>query len=170
MSRPSCSGSLPAEEDLVQLARLRGRELRLRKNLHRFVRNPPLHVGKRRWVQVPAQAGPYVRLNPRGLAGDLVGKPMELAHLLEQRLELRIVDSHVRHTVRDGVASCGETAGGRMGRNLQGMSRPPQDSQPFTFRRGWPAGGPLRHPFPPGRLQSARVTDELDGPAVGRIT
>jgi hypothetical protein len=27
---------------------------------------------------------------------------VQLAHLLEQRLELRIVDSHVGHTVRDG--------------------------------------------------------------------
>jgi hypothetical protein len=127
----------------VQLARLRGRELRLRENLDRFVRNPPLNVREGRGVQVPAQAGAYVRLNPCGLAGDLVGKPMQLADLLEQRLELRIVDSHVGHTVRDGVASCGETAGGRMGGTSKERARPPQNSQPFTFARGSPAGGTL---------------------------
>jgi hypothetical protein len=34
-------------------------------------------------------------MDPRALAGDLVGEPMQLANLLEQGLELRVVDGHV---------------------------------------------------------------------------
>jgi hypothetical protein len=39
--------------------------------------------------------GADVRVNPRSLPSDLVGEPMQLAHLLEKRLELLIVDRHV---------------------------------------------------------------------------
>jgi hypothetical protein len=86
--------ALPSEESAMELSRLRGREPRLREYLHGFVRDLPLLWRERRHVAAPAQTGTDVCVDPRSLARDLVSEPVQLAYLLEQRLELRIVDSH----------------------------------------------------------------------------
>jgi hypothetical protein len=78
----------------LKLTRLRGRELGLREYLHDLVGDLPLLGRKRRWVTVPAQARADVRMEPRALARELVRESVQLANLVEKRLERRILDGH----------------------------------------------------------------------------
>ena len=55
---------------------------------------------ERRRLVRPVQASANVRVDQRTRAGQLVGELMQLAHLLEERLELRVVD---RHDPSDGT-------------------------------------------------------------------
>jgi hypothetical protein len=88
------TSELLAEEGALELPRLRGREPGLCEYLHDLVSDLPLLGRKRRWIPVPAQTGADVRVKPGVLTRELVGKSMQLANLVEQRLKRRILDGH----------------------------------------------------------------------------
>jgi hypothetical protein len=73
---------------------LSGREPWLREYLDDLVGDLPLLGRKRRWIPVPAQTGADVRVKPGVLTRELVGKSVQLANLVEQRLKRRILDGH----------------------------------------------------------------------------
>jgi hypothetical protein len=80
----------------MQLTRLGGRQAGLRKHVDHLICEVSLLSWKRRRVTVvPAQPRTNVCVEPHLLARDLVCKPVELLHLLEQGLELIVVDWHV---------------------------------------------------------------------------
>ena len=91
---PPFLDSLSTEERSLEQARLGRRQPRRRERLHNVVSDLSLFRRKRRWVPIPAHASADVRVNPRAFARNLVGESMQVAHLLEQRLELRVVDGH----------------------------------------------------------------------------
>ena len=89
----------------------------------------PLSGRKTRRI-VPAQSGADVVMHPRLRASDLVGAPMHLPYLLEQRLEDLVVDRQERRTLlalarRQDKPVAADAAGGRFyGRNLQRTGPP----------------------------------------------
>jgi hypothetical protein len=85
---------LLAEESVLKLPNLPRREPRLREHLHDFICKLSLFWWKRGRIVVPAQTSANVRVDPRIRGCELVGKLVQLAHLLEQRLKLPIVDRH----------------------------------------------------------------------------
>ena len=84
---------LSAEKRLPELPGLGGREPRQCEHLHNLIRKLRLFGRKRRRL-VPAQTSANVLVYPGRGACELVSEFMQLAHLLEQRLELRLVDRH----------------------------------------------------------------------------
>ena len=73
-----------------------GRERRLLEQFHNLIRELPLFWRKRRRRCVPVQTSANVRVDARARVCELVSELVQLAHLLEQRLELRVVDRHDR--------------------------------------------------------------------------
>ena len=55
----------------------------------------------------PAHPGAHVGVEPGGLSRQLIGEPMQLTHLLKQRLELAVVDWHSRRTLTKPSARVG---------------------------------------------------------------
>jgi hypothetical protein len=86
---------LSAEESPLEHPRLPGREARLLEHFHHLVCELPLVGRKRGWMGIPEQTRANVRVEPRRMH-ELVGELVQLAHLLEQRLEPPIVDRHDR--------------------------------------------------------------------------
>jgi hypothetical protein len=72
-------------------------------------------------------------MHPGFRASDLVGAPIQFPHLLEKRLEHVVIDR------QDGSTPLAEedTAGGRIGRNLQGTG-PPAAVRTHSHIRGEP--------------------------------
>ena len=92
---------LLAKKDGLEFPYLGWREPRESENLHSFIRDLRL-VGRQRWWLVPAQTSANIRVDaPARGACELVSELVQLAHLLEQRLELRFVD---RCHVTNGTA------------------------------------------------------------------
>ena len=85
---------LQAEEGPLEPASLRRRESRLREDLHNLVCELPLVGREWRRVSVPGQTSPNVCVDPGALARQFVGDPVQLTHLVEERLELSVVDGH----------------------------------------------------------------------------
>ena len=85
-----------AEERFLQLSRLRRRESRRGEGIHSRIGKLALVAGHRRNLAAPAQPGANVVVQTRR-AGELVCKSMQVADLLEQRLEVRIIDRHRLH-------------------------------------------------------------------------
>ena len=84
---------LLAEVRTPELPRLRGRGPCIAERLHDLVGEIPLRGRKTRRI-VPAQSSADVVMHPRLRASDLVGAPMQLPYLLEQRLKQLVVDRH----------------------------------------------------------------------------
>ena len=85
----------PTEERPIEPSGLRRGQAWLREHVDHFIGQVPLPKGKRRRVAlVPAQSRTDVRIEPDLLARDLVGSPVKLADLVQQRLELPLVDRH----------------------------------------------------------------------------
>ena len=92
---PGVNGLL-AEESPLELPGLGGRQRRLLEQLHNLIRELPLLWRERRRRCVPVQTSANVRVDARARVCELVSELVQLAHLLEQRLELRVVDRHDR--------------------------------------------------------------------------
>ena len=90
------AANLPAEESPLELPRLGGREPRLREYLHDLIRDLPQFWRKWRRMWVPAQTVANVLVEPRIRGCELVSESVQLAYLLEQRLELHGFDGHDR--------------------------------------------------------------------------
>ena len=87
----------PSEERPIEPSGLRRGQAWLREHVDHFICQVPLPRGKRRRVAVvPPQPRTDVRIEPHLLARDLVGAPVKLADLVQQRLELPLVDRHNR--------------------------------------------------------------------------
>ena len=113
---PMCAGS-PPEEGPIELSRLRGGQSWLRERVDNLIGQVPLPGGKGRRVSiVPAQPRTDVGVEPHFLPRDLVGEPMQVSHLLEQGLELRIVDRHLVPRLAPRAKASAASAAGR-GRN-----------------------------------------------------
>ena len=82
---------LAAEIGAPELPRLRGRGPGIAERLHNLVGEIPLRGRQTRRI-VPTQSSADVVMHPRLRASDLVGAPMQLPYLLEQRLEHLVVD------------------------------------------------------------------------------
>jgi hypothetical protein len=93
---------LLAEESVSELPSLPRRQPRPREHLHDFICDTSLFRRKRRRIGVPAQARTNVRMEPPTRACELVSEVVQLAHLFEQRLELRVVDGHDRQHALPG--------------------------------------------------------------------
>lgn len=93
--RPT-TDKLLAEECSPELPGLPRREPWLLEHLHDFIRE--LSLFRRKWgrIGIPAQTSQNIGLDPRVRWRELVRELVQLAHLLEQRLELPIVDRHDR--------------------------------------------------------------------------
>jgi hypothetical protein len=91
---------LLAEESVSKLPSLPRREPRLREYLHDFIRELSLLRRKRGRIGVPAETSANIRLDPRFRWCEVIGKLVQLAHLLEKRLKLPIVDRHARGIAR----------------------------------------------------------------------
>ena len=76
-----------------------GREPWLREDLHNLIREFCLFRRERRRISVPVQTSANVRTDLRTRTRDLVRTLVQLAHLLEQRLKLHVVDRHELPTV-----------------------------------------------------------------------
>lgn len=85
-----------AEERASKLPGLPRREPRLREHLHDLICELSLLWRKRGRIGVPAETSQNIGLDPRIRWRELVRKLVQVAHLLEQRLELPIVDRHDR--------------------------------------------------------------------------
>jgi hypothetical protein len=83
----------PAEESSVELSSLGRREARFLEHLQDVIGELLLLGRKRRRVS-PAQTSMNVRVEPGARVRRLVSEAVQLAHLLEQRLELGVVDRH----------------------------------------------------------------------------
>ena len=81
---------LTPEVSAPEPPRLRGRRPSIAERVHDLVGEVPLSGRKARRI-VPVQTGADVLMHPRLGARDLVGAPMQLPHLLEQRLEHLVV-------------------------------------------------------------------------------
>ena len=120
--------NLLAEVRAPESPGLRGRESWRVERLHDLIGKLPL-VGRKARRIVPAQSSSDVVVNPRLRASELVGAPMQLPNLLEQRLEHLVIDRQQEPTLLaaerrpDHVEV--DTAGGRFfGRNLQRTGPP----------------------------------------------
>jgi hypothetical protein len=92
------SSTSAAEERLLQLSRLHGRESWRGEGIYGRIGKLALGAGHGRNLAAPAQAGANVVVQtPR--AGELVSKAMQVVYVLEQRFEVRIVDRHRRDQV-----------------------------------------------------------------------
>ncbi len=89
---------LLSEVRAPELARLRGREPWSVESVHNLVGEFPLIGLKRRRI-VPAQSSSNVLLDYPLRASGLVGAPMELLHLFQQRLEHVVIDGHRGQTL-----------------------------------------------------------------------
>jgi hypothetical protein len=83
-----------------KLPSLPRREPRLREYLHDVIRELSLLRRKRGRIGVPAETSANIRLDPRFRWCEFIGKLVQLAHLLEKRLELPIIDRHARGIAR----------------------------------------------------------------------
>lgn len=99
------SGRLVADEErALEPPCLPGREAPILDQLDDLIRELPLLLRKGRRIRVGVQTGANIRVDSRRVR-ELVGELMQLAHLLEQRLELRIVDGHDRWNGSRGPVS-----------------------------------------------------------------
>jgi hypothetical protein len=123
---------LAAEVRAPELPRLHGRKPWCSERLHDLIGDLPLLGRKARRV-VPAQSSSDVLMHPGSRASDLVGAPIQLPYLLEQRLKHVVIDR------QDGSTPLAEvdTAGGRTGRNLHGTG-PPAAVRTHSHIRGEP--------------------------------
>lgn len=79
----------------MELSGLGRREPCLLEELDDLVCELPLVRRKHRGLERPVQTSTNVRMDPRTRC-ELVSELVQLAHLLEQRLELHVVDRHDR--------------------------------------------------------------------------
>lgn len=91
-------GVLLSEVRAPELPRLRGRQPWGVECLHDLVGEVPL-IGRKTRRIVPAQSSSDVGMHPCLRASELVGAPMQLPHLLEQRLEPLVIDRQERSTL-----------------------------------------------------------------------
>ena len=152
----STSAARRAEEGPVKLPRLRGREARLRKRLDSLICEVTLTC--REWWRVPVvpvQTGLHVCIEPRSLACDFVGHPVQFAHLVEQRLKLLFVHGH--HSLR----LPGRGFGSLLGNGSKVHRVTVYDPNPMeSFRRAGATGAE----WLPER-RSARLSPDGRGPA-----
>ncbi len=132
---------LPSEVRAPELPRLCGRGPWIAERLHDLVGEIPLS-GRKTGRILPAQSSPDVVMHPRLRASDLVGAPMQLPYLLEQRLEHVVIDRQDGSTLLAAEESLDapvvevDTAGGRFcGRNLQ-RTGPPAALRTHSHIRG----------------------------------
>jgi hypothetical protein len=132
---------LPSEVRAPELPRLCGRGPWIAERLHDLVGEIPLS-GRKTGRILPAQSSADVVMHPRLRASDLVGAPMQLPYLLEQRLEHVVIDRQDGSTLLaaeeslDGPVVEVDTAGGRFcGRNLQ-RTGPPAALRTHSHIRG----------------------------------
>ena len=86
------------KERALELPCLPGREAPILDQLDDLIRELPLLLWKGRRIRVGVQTGANIRVDPRRVR-ELVSELVQLAHLLEQCLELHIVDGHNRWNV-----------------------------------------------------------------------
>lgn len=122
--------TLLAEESSVQLSTLPGRKPWLLEHFHDLICELPLLSRKRGRIGVPVQTSANVCVDPRARVWELVRESVQVAHLLEERLELGVVD---RHRERARTRSIAEETDPR---------RPPQRS---LAAAGWPPFLALLH-------------------------
>lgn len=109
-----------SEERSVKLPRLRGRESRFRECLDDFVGKGP-RVGRQRGrIFIPSEPSANILVRSRRLTRERVGASVQVAHLLEQRLKLLVVDGHEITVL----------VGSRRSRPVLGRSHPPLMPRP----------------------------------------
>ncbi len=81
------------EERLLEQPGLVRREAGFLEHLHDLIGQFSLLGRELRRIS-PAQTGPNILVEPRSRGCQLVGEPVQVAHLLEQRLELHVIDRH----------------------------------------------------------------------------
>jgi hypothetical protein len=86
------------KERALELPCLPGREAPTSDQFDDLIRQLPLFLRKGRRMRVGVQTGADIRVDPRRVR-ELVSELVQLAHLLEQCLELHIVDGHDRWNV-----------------------------------------------------------------------
>jgi hypothetical protein len=84
---------LAEKECALELSCLPGREAPILDQFDDLIGELPLFLRKGWRMRVGVQTGAYIRVDPRRV-GELVSKLVQLAHLLEQRLELHVLDRH----------------------------------------------------------------------------
>jgi hypothetical protein len=128
--RPAATRVLPAKEGPLELFELGAGKPSRRENVDHVIGDLQLRRRDRRHVSAPAETSTNVLVKPRRRARQLVGEPVQLAHLIEQRLEPHVVDSHAR-TIRN--LEVGAAGGRSWGGTSRGWVRPPQCRHPYTF-------------------------------------
>ena len=134
--------TLLAEVRPPELPGLRGRGPCIAERFHDLVGEAPLSGRQTRRI-VPAQSSADVVMHPRLRASDLVGAPVQLPYLLEQRLEHLVIDRQEEATLLAAEESLDEpvaevdAAGGRFfGRNLQRTGPPAAVRKTLPHSRG----------------------------------
>ena len=148
---------LSAEQDSVELSRLRRREPLRPKHLDDLICELPLFRRKRWWIHIPVQTSTNVFVEPRRRVRELVSESVQPANLLEQGLELRVANRHDPRSVSRGSglddrgdnASCTALAGAREVEN---------GSHARAQSRGRRADQRRDPPHDPGVVAQARST------------
>jgi len=128
-----------AEEGSVDLSRLQGRQAGSRKRVDSLIGKVTLSCRQsRRSAVVPAQTRLHVCVESGALACGFVRQSVQLAHLLEQRLELLLVKRH--NSIR--------TRGGARGKRPRMSRLQITRREPSLTAEGSLAGSVLLRPFP----------------------
>ena len=180
--RAPATERLLAEIRAPELARLRRREPGSVENVYDLVGEFALIGSKRKRIP-PAQSSSDVLLDRPLRASELVGAPMQVTHLLEQRLEDLFIDCHRLRTLLAGERSPDQPVevdrGGRrfIGRNLQrrGSARRSRDTseskaeRPLVSRTRSPSTS-RREPPPRSRRASSSQATSHSSPSARRMS
>jgi len=151
--REAGASVLLAEVRAPELLRLHRREPWCGERLHDLVGQLPL-IGRKARRVVPAQTSSDVVMHLRPRASDLVGAPIQLPYLLEQRLEHVVIDRQQTATLPaaernpDQPAEV-DTAGGRF------FGRPPEDGSARRSTSTLTHSSQVRRPPAPRFVRSA---------------